>query len=55
MRAFKLNTMMSRLVKVNSNRCNSTEGIDPETTQEGGHYVMPGPGTKAGLNSDPCA
>ena len=31
MRAFKLNTMVSGLVKVNSDGHNSTEGIDPET------------------------
>ena len=31
MRAFKLSIMMSGLAKVNSNGCNLTEGIDPET------------------------
>ena len=54
-RGLGLNITMSRSVKVNSNACNSTEGIDPETEQEGGHYAMPDPGTEAVLDSNPCA
>ena len=40
---------MGRSVKVNSDMCNLTKGINPETAQEGGCYAMPDPRTEAVL------